>query len=102
MSMFDSATAIQDQVLDAMKVGEGAVLSALKSVSDKAGPVTARWPKPPFADRMPASSEVVGSAFDLAGKVLAHQKDFAVKLLDAVTPGSKPAPTTARKPRGNG
>ena len=89
MTVQDTATRVQEQVLDAIKAGQDAVLSAVDTLADTTGSITEKLPAPPFADRLPKPQEVVDSYFTFAQKLLANQKDFAIKLADAYRPASK-------------
>jgi hypothetical protein len=40
----------------------------------------------PFADQLPSAKAVVESSFGFAEELLGTQKDFAIKVVDAVTP----------------
>ena len=43
----------------------------------------------PFVDQLPNAKAVVESSFGFAEELLTTQKDFAVKVVDAVTPAKK-------------
>jgi hypothetical protein len=45
----------------------------------------------PFVDQLPSPKSVVESSFGFAEELLSTQKDFAIKVVDAVTPAKKPA-----------
>ena len=40
----------------------------------------------PFVDQLPSPKDVVESSFGFAEELLGTQKDFAIKVVDAVTP----------------
>ena len=102
MSIFAT---VQDQLLEAISAGEDAVLTGVKSLAQTAQPITGILPDVPFADRLPNPVDVVDTAFGFAQKLLANQKDFAIKLVEAYGPvtgasGPKPAaPRAAAKAR---
>ena len=96
MSVRDTANNLQEQVLDALKSGEDAVLSAVRTAVETAEPVTSLIPSPVYAERLPLVTEVVESAFGFAEKMLANQKQFVVQLLGAVAPPPEHKP--AAKP----
>jgi len=75
-------TDVPEQVLDAVRTGQDAVIDAVKTV---AGNLPA-WSELPYADRLPAPGEVVDRAFGYAEQVIDNQRDFAKKLVAAVTP----------------
>lgn len=91
MSVRETANSVQEQVLDALKSGEEAVLSAVRTAVETAEPVTSLIPAPVYAERLPLVTEVVESAFTFAEKVLANQKKFVTELLSTVAPEQKPA-----------
>jgi hypothetical protein len=43
----------------------------------------------PFVDQLPSAKAVVESGFGFAEELLVTQKDFAIKVVDAVTPAKK-------------
>jgi hypothetical protein len=45
----------------------------------------------PFADALPKPKELIESSFGFAEELLSTQKDFAIKLVDAVAPPKKTA-----------
>lgn len=92
MTVQDTAARVQEQVLDAIKAGQDAVLSVVDTLADTTGSIAGKLPTPPFADRLPKPQEVVDSYFTFAQKLLANQKDFAIKLADTYRP-AKPGTT---------
>ena len=82
------AAAIQDAVVSSIKQGQELALSGITAWTDLAGKA---FPAPaldaiPFADSMPEARELVDASFAFVEELLAVQKDFSVKLLEAVTP----------------
>jgi hypothetical protein len=45
----------------------------------------------PFVDQLPSPKAVIESSFGFAEELLSTQKDFAIKVVDAVTTAKKPA-----------
>ena len=90
MSMLDTATTVQDQVLDAIKAGQSAIISAVSTFAESASPITGKLAAVPFADRLPKPVDVIDNYFSFAQKLLANQKDFAIKLVDAYRPAKPP------------
>ena len=86
MSVLESAVNVQDQVLEAIKAGQDAVLSAVTTLVEKTAPIADKLPTPPFADQMPNSVDVLDKAFGFAEKLLASQKEFATRLVEAYVP----------------
>jgi len=86
MALTDTFTAIPDQFLEMLGVtqqiiltGATALVSSAKSLTPAAGGV-------PFADRMPDPVKVADGIFAFSEKVLASQRDFSCKLLEAYQP----------------
>jgi hypothetical protein len=75
-------TDVSEQVLDAVRTGQNAVVDAVKTVAEQ----LPSWSELPYADRLPAPGEVVDRAFGYAEQVIDNQRDFAKKLAAAVTP----------------
>jgi hypothetical protein len=97
MSVLDTAVNVQDQVLDAIKASQDAVLSAVTTLVEKTAPIADKLPSAPFADQLPSSVDVLDKAFGFAEKLLASQKEFATKLVEAYVPAkatSKPKVAT--------
>jgi hypothetical protein len=88
---------VQEQVLEAITAGEDAVLSGVKSLVQRAQPITGKFPEVPFADRLPDPADVADNAFTFAEKLLANQKAFAVKLAGAYRPATSSS-SSSRKP----
>src|ERR1700730_2027730 len=92
MTVLETAGTVQDQILEAIKVGEEAVLSAVKSFTEAVEPVTSRLPEAPFAAKLTDPTEVIDQAFGFAGKLLSAQKEFAVELTKALYPAGPASP----------
>jgi hypothetical protein len=86
---------VQQQVQEAIRTGQNAVIDVVKTVADKLPSL----PELPGSDRLPAPGEVVDKAFGFAEQVIDNQRDFAKKLVDALKldgqPASKPKATKA-------
>ena len=70
MSVIETATTVQDQVLDAIKAGQEAILSAVYTLADSVTPITEKLPTPPFADKLVNPVELVNNYFSFASKLL--------------------------------
>jgi hypothetical protein len=86
MSVLETAANAQDQVLDAIDTSQNALLSAVKAVVESAAPLTDKLPAAPFASQLPDGVDVVNTAFGFAEKLLANQKEFTTKLMEAYSP----------------
>jgi hypothetical protein len=64
----------------------GAITTVQDSIADAAKTWAAKLPSPsdlPFVDQLPEPGKVVDQAFDYAEKLLAGQRRFATKLVEA-------------------
>lgn len=87
-----------DRALDFMKRGQEAAISAVATVSDMASSFVPNVKgQLPYADSIPAPKEVAATSFQLAGKFLDAQRDYALALFEAISPVTeKILPTTKR------
>jgi len=91
------------EILKTVRRGQEAVVEAIKTWTDTVRTMTPPMPgvrlpevrlpevRLPFASRLPKPEELVGNAYDLAGKLLAGQRKFAEDVLHATAallPGS--------------
>jgi hypothetical protein len=99
MTVLETAATVQDQILDAIKASQDAVVSAVDTVAERATPITEKLPAAPFADRLPKPVDVIDNYFSFAQKLLASQKDFVLKLAESSSPAksAKPASKPAAK-----
>jgi hypothetical protein len=88
MSVLETAANAQDQVLDAINTSQNALLSAVKAVAENTAPLTDKLPAAPFANQLPDEVDVVNTAFGFAEKLLANQKEFTTKLIEAYRPAT--------------
>ena len=96
MSVLETAVTVQDQILDAVRAGQEAVLSAVGTLANGTKPIAEKLPASPLADRLPKAADVVDNYFGFAQKLLANQKDFTLKLAESYRP-AKPAAKTGPK-----
>jgi hypothetical protein len=92
---------LQSQVLDSMRMGQEAVVDALKTWAEVVQSVTPSLPvlAVPFADKLPKPSELVADAYDFAGQLLAIQRKFAEDALQITAPvmdSDAPAPVAKK------
>src|SRR5579872_6683296 len=81
---------------ETVRRGQEAVVEAIKTWTDTVRTMAPPMPEVrlPFASRLPKPEELVGNAYDLAGKLLAGQRKFAEDVLHATAsllPGSDSA-----------
>jgi hypothetical protein len=99
MTVLEVASTVQDQVLDAIKAGQDALVSAVETVADTAAPITEKLPAPPFADALVKPVDLLDNYFSFAQKLLASQKDFALRLAESYNvtkPAAKPVAKTTK------
>ncbi|SRR6266705_1638 len=80
------ATDLQAQILDTVRQTQAVAVDGLRSWTETVKQFT---PKPaawPLADQLPTPAEAVDSVFDLAGQLLAAQRQFVHSVLDATAP----------------
>lgn len=89
----DEAKHVQDQILDAIKQSQNAVLEAVSTWSEsvtKLVPNLPEMPKLPMSDVLPKPAQVSDQFFDLAQQLLASQQEFVEQLMAAL-PGQDTA-----------
>jgi hypothetical protein len=100
MTVLEVASTVQDQVLDAIKAGQDALVSAVDTLADTTAPITEKLPAAPFADALVKPVDLIDNYFSFAQKFLASQKDFALRLAESYSsakPAAKPASRAATK-----
>ena len=82
----DMFTSVEDQVLETVKQGQEAIVKAVRTWADASKNLIPDLPALPFADQLPATSDLVENAFAFCDKMLASQREFAAAVLDAAKP----------------
>jgi hypothetical protein len=78
---------VVQEIESTIRKSEQAVLEAIKSWAQTVQGVMPDAPvRIPFADRMPTPKQVVSSAYDAAEAVLASQRRFAERAVEAASP----------------
>ena len=92
---------VQAEIIKTVRRGQEAVVITIGTVKAWADTVRSTAPRPsdlklseiklpdlklPFADRLPKPDELVGNAYDLAGKLLASQRKLAENAMRATSP----------------
>jgi len=95
MTLADTFTELPDQLFDAISTAQEVVLSALQALAETTKPIMEQLPQMPSADQLPDPASILENAFAAAEKVLANQKEFSMKLMEAFQP-PKPAAKPAR------
>jgi hypothetical protein len=84
----DATSAFTDAIVSSVKQGQELAFSGISAWVDLTGKAFA-FPKSdslPFVSSLPNPRELVEAGFGLAEELLATQKEFAIKVADAVAP----------------
>jgi hypothetical protein len=89
----DPTTVFTDAVIAGVKQTQELAYSGITMWADFAGKAFTmpELDALPFVDQLPSPKAVIESSFGFAEELLSTQKDFAIKVVDAVTPAKKPA-----------
>jgi hypothetical protein len=89
----DPSTVFTDAVIAGVKQGQELAFSGISVWIDFAGKAFTmpEMDSMPFVDSLPSAKAMVESSFGFAEQLLSTQKDFAIKVVDAVTPATKTA-----------
>ena len=89
----DPTTVFTDAVIAGVKQTQELAYSGITMWADFAGKAFTlpELDSLPFVDQLPSPKDVLESSFSFAEELLSTQKDFAIKVVDAVTPAKKPA-----------
>ena len=87
----DPTAVFTDAVIAGVKQGQEVAFSGISLWMDFAGKAFSlpELEAVPFADQLPNPKTVVESTFGFAEELLVTQKDFALKVVDAITPATK-------------
>lgn len=87
----DPTTVFTDAVIAGVKQGQEVAFSGISLWMDFAGKAITlpELEAVPFADQLPSPKAVVESSFRFAEDLLGTQKDFALKVVDVITPAKK-------------
>ena len=79
---------LQEEILRTVRKSQEAVIDAIKAWADTVQSIMPKLPavSMPLADRLPKPEDVVASAYDFAGQLLAGQRRFAEDMLHATAP----------------
>jgi hypothetical protein len=89
----DPTTVFTDAVIAGVKQGQEVAFSGITLWMDFAGKAFSlpELEALPFVEQLPNPKSVVESSFGFAEELLGTQKDFALKVVEAMTPAKKPA-----------
>jgi hypothetical protein len=85
----DRADRVQQQILENVKRSQDAIVEAVRRFSQTTGGRLPDLPDLPLSERLPDAGEVVETYFAFRQELLASQRDFAARLIDAARTGSK-------------
>ena len=87
----DPTTVFTDAVIAGVKQGQEVAFSGISLWIDFAGKAFTlpELESLPFVDQLPSPKALVESSFSFAEELLGTQKDFALKVVEAVTPATK-------------
>jgi hypothetical protein len=88
--MTDTNT-IRAQSLEALRQGQDTFVKAVQAWSENVAQFVPATPMNEMFDQLPHPHEVIDSVFDFTEGVLAVQREFAYKLLDATAPAMNTA-----------
>ena len=88
----DPTTVFTDAIIAGVKQTQEVAFSGISLWIDIAGKAFSmpELESLPFLDQLPSPQAVVESSFGFAEELLNTQKDFALKVVEAVTPAKKP------------
>ena len=100
MTVAEITDSVQHQVLEALKQYQDLLLEGVRGAAETVDEIVPVRPELPFANQRPRPTELAGSVFDFAEKLLANQREFVTNVLDVAEPyvsGKQPAKKTASK-----
>ena len=81
--MSDITRGFQDQVVEAIRANQDALVEAVRSWAGSVSQVPAMFPVP---EGTPNPGEMVENAFSFAERMLALQREFVERIVEASTP----------------
>ena len=94
------STAAQDQLLAAISTTQAAFVDGVRTMTSTmtaSMPAMAKVPAMPGMDKLPTPADALELGFGFAERLLAGQRDFAERLLAAMTPVTEVAKPKAAK-----
>jgi hypothetical protein len=87
----DPTAVFTDAVIAGVKQSQEVAFSGISLWMDFAGKAISlpELEALPFVDQLPSAKAVLESGFGFAEELLVTQKDFALKVVDAITPATK-------------
>jgi hypothetical protein len=88
-----SSDRVEQQVVDAVRANQSAVLDAVRSWADSVQRLIPEMPANPVTGALPDPSELVDRAYDFASELLKAQREFTHELLRATSRTPSEGPT---------
>jgi hypothetical protein len=87
----DPTVLVTETVLAGMKQGQELAMSGLTAWADLAGKAFTlpSFEALPMLESVPAPKEFIEASFGFAEELLASQKEFAIKIVETITPAAK-------------
>jgi hypothetical protein len=96
-TLLATATAVEDNVLDTMKMAEDAVIRNARIIAAGLEPITKLLPDVPLGNSVPAPTEFVDHTFGFVDRLTANLRDFTNGFIDALSvKGEAGPPRTVR------
>jgi hypothetical protein len=83
-TLLATATAVEDNVLDTMKMAEDAVVHTARSFAEGFEPITKLLPEVPLGGLVPAPAEMVDHTFGFVDRLAANLRDFTKSLIEVL------------------
>lgn len=102
-SVIETITAVEDQIVEAVESAQQPVVDAIKQVADLFEGILpdslSNLPTLPFADALPAPTELLDTQYAFVQRLLEANHRFAKAVIDAYTPAvvATPAPKASAK-----
>ena len=93
-TLLATATAVEDNVLDTMKMAEDAVSHTVRTLVEGFEPVTKLLPEVPVGGLLPTPAEVVDHTFGFVDRLTANVRDFMKSFIEML-----PVKVAAQSPR---
>ena len=86
MTVAEITESVQSQVLEALKQYQDLLVEAVRGAAETVEEIVPVRPELPFANQLPRPTELAGTVFDFAEKLLANQREFVTNVLDVAEP----------------
>lgn len=97
-TLLATATAVEDNVLDTMKMAEDAVVRTARTLAEGFEPITERLPEFAVGGLMPRPAEVVDHTFGFVDRLAANLRDFMTRLVALLPAKVEAGPAAVKAP----